>query len=206
MMCPDTNGFEDCRVTTYGDCPRKDGDFSYEMYCIGNDDMKLCQRLIAGGPVHRKFLRQIIVSLDIVAPLYWWKEFDTYRFKECNSCSTMHTITRKEFTTADFSWERTSGTHNAMTKGMLLDDLNENRRKYLDTHDTRFWDNIIQMLPSSYNQRRTITMSYETAMQIIYWRENHKLPEWHTLTDELKDLPYMGDFLKATKTEEKKND
>jgi hypothetical protein len=165
--------------------------------------MKLCQRLVAGGPVHRKFLRQIIVSLDIVAPLYWWKEFDTYHFKECNSCSTMHTITRDEFTATDFSWERTSGMHNSMAKSMLLDDLNENRRGYIDTHDTRFWDNIIQMLPASYNQRRTITMSYETAMQIIYWRQNHKLPEWRTLTDALKELPYMGDFLNSTKMEEK---
>lgn len=167
-------------------------------YDIGAEDLALCKLLIKAGTEHRKFLRQIFVSMDITAPLYWWKEFDTYKVGTvANSCSTMHKIHSKPFTSKDFSTE-----HLQMGACYVLDQtihmLNHYREKYLETKDKAFWWQMIQLLPSSYNQKRTVTMSYENALTIIKQRDNHKLDEWRTLCMKLKDkLPYMGEFANA---------
>jgi hypothetical protein len=156
------------------------GDAGYQ---IGENDLKLMKRLYNNGPEHRKYLRQIMVSVDITAPLYWWKEFDTYKVgTTANSCSTMHKITSKVFTTEDFSVEDVTGG----SCGCILDVikwLNYNRDMYLETKDKKYWRNIIQILPSSYNQKRTITMSYENIVNMLHQRANHKLTEWHEFCD-----------------------
>lgn len=160
--------------------------------CVGNNDLKLMQTLTKAGTEHRKFLRMIQVYVNIVAPLYWWKEFDTYKIGTvANSCSTMHKIHAKEFTLDDFSFEKIEG------KGFLLDlikVLNVNREEYLETKDRKHWDLMIQLLPSSYNQKRTVMINYETVLNIIRQRSNHKLDEWHVLCDFLHELPYV-DYL-----------
>ena len=160
-------------------------------YAIGKNDLDLMRRLYKAGTEHRKYLRQIFVSMDITAPLYWWKEFDTYKVGTvANSCSTMHKIAAKEFELDDFSHEH--------LLQVALDDLsetietlNEYRVFYLESKDKKYWWQLIQLLPSSYNQKRTITMNYENAITIIKQRTGHKLDEWKTLIDELKTLPFI---------------
>lgn len=173
---------------------------------LGKNDLKLMQSLYAGGTSHRKYLRQIIVSLDITAPLYWWKEFDTYKVGTvANSCSTMHKIQSKVFTLDDFShehlvdeldFERTFKTY----LETVVDGLNEARKMYLETKDKFYWWQMIQLLPSSYNQRRTVTLSYETVMNILDTRQGHKLDEWRNLCEVLKTLPYITDIRQEVKS------
>lgn len=164
---------------------------------IGKDDLELCKKLIKAGPDHRKFLRMIHAQFDIVAPLFYLKELDTYKVATvCNSCSTMHTIHKKEFSINDFS----SGylIHDNMAINSLMDTistLNHLREKYLETKDKKYWYMIIQLLPSSYNQRRTYDMSYETLMNIYYQRKNHKLDEWNDFCRWIETFPYMRSFL-----------
>ena len=160
-------------------------------FALGKKDLDLMRRLYNAGPEHRKYLRQIFVSLDITAPLYWWKEFDTYKIGTVsNSCSTMHKIAAKEFELNDFSHEHlTEGNREGF--GLILNCLNTARQNYLETKDKLWWWQMIQTLPSSYNQKRTITMNYENAVTIIKQRTGHKLDEWKTLIDELKTLPYI---------------
>ena len=169
---------------------------------IGENDLGLMQRLFNGGTEHRKYLRFINVTMDCVAPLYFWKEFDTYRFCEKNSCSTMHKIHAKEFTLDDFSCEHLWGERNDRDvdepigiMNMIIDKLNENRTEFLETKDKLFWWQMIQLLPSSYNQRRTVQMNYEVAVNIIRQRKNHKLDEWRVMVDELLKLPYMKEIM-----------
>lgn len=169
---------------------------------IGENDMNLCQRLIKAGPEHAKFLRMINVSLDIIAPLYIWKELDTYKIGTvANSCSTMHKIAAKEFTLEDFSCEHLLDetlTFNIVPIAIfrsLIDCLNENRRLYLETKDKKYWWQLIQLLPSSYNQKRTLTLNYAVVRNIISQRQNHKLDEWHQLIDAFKKLPYAKELL-----------
>lgn len=162
---------------------------------IGPADFELMKRLIRGGSEHRKFMRQIFISMDITAPLYWWKEFDTYKIgTTADSCSTMHKIHAKEFTIFDFSVEKLGWDDLASFSGWL-EIMNRHRRMYLESRDKDIWYQMIQMLPSSYNQKRTITMNYEVAMNICRQRENHKLDEWRELVNTFMiKLPYFQDF------------
>lgn len=162
-----------------------------QFYCIGKNDLDLMQRLFKAGTEHRKYLRQIFVSMDITAPLYLWKEFDTYKVGTvANSCSTMHKIAAKEFTVDDFSHEHlTDGAMDALSD--LIDELNLQRNYWFDTKDKCYWWGMIQLLPSSYNQRRTITMDYENVFAIIKQRSGHKLDEWNEFVKILKTLPYV---------------
>ena len=163
---------------------------------IGFNDHDLMMRLRNAGTDHRKFMRMITVYLDITAPLYWWKEFDTYKVGTvANSCSTMHKIHAKEFTLEDFSCEHL--TAESITFGLepIIDILNKNRELYLqwkniDEEKKTLWWQMIQLLPSSYNQKRTVMLNYEVLANIYKSRRNHKLDEWHTLCDWISELPY----------------
>ena len=163
-------------------------------FFIGENDLALARKLASAGSDHRKFLRQIFVSVDITAPLYWWKEYDTYKVGTvANSCSTMHSIHKKEFTLDDFSHERMldTGINNLLC---TIDHLNRDRQAYLDTNDKDYWDDMIQSLPSSYNQMRTCTLNYENLMNIYFARRNHKLSEWHVLCGWIETLPYFAEI------------
>ena len=157
---------------------------------LGQNDIDLAMRLAKAGSVHAKYRRMIVVQCDILAPLYWWKEFDTYKVGTvANSCSTMHTIHTREFTLDDFSHEH------LMTGGIecirnLCVDLNLCRKKYLETKDKEWWWQMIQLLPSSYNQLRTVQMSYEVLAGMYRDRKNHKLDEWRDLCSMIECLPY----------------
>ena len=171
-------------------------------FVIGPNDLGLMRRLYKAGSEHRKYLRQIFVSLDITAPLYWWKEFDTYKVGTVsNSCSTMHKIAAKEFVEDDFSHEKLMNETGVPfvsprgTLGQIINTLNYCREQYLKTKDKDWWWQLIQLLPSAYNQKRTITMNYEIVITIIKQRTNHKLDEWNTLIDQLKDLPYIKEIM-----------
>lgn len=164
---------------------------------MGDNDYDLMTRLRNAGTDHRKFMRMIAVYLDITAPLYWWKEFDTYKVGTvANSCSTMHKIAAKEFDVNDFSHEHVeelTGDDYNMSYDFLLrtiDILNYYRKKFLETNVKTYWWQLIQLLPSSYNQRRTIMLNYEVLANIYKSRRNHKLDEWHTFCDWIEGLPY----------------
>ncbi len=163
-------------------------------FVLGPNDLSLARRLVKAGSDHRKFLRQIFVSVDITAPLYWWKEYDTYKVATvANSCSTMHKIHSKQFEREDFSCDR-------MSEGALLvlDEvikyLELARQRFIETKDKSYWHDMIQLLPSSYNQMRTCTFNYETLINIYYARRNHKLAEWHTMCDWIETLPYFKEI------------
>lgn len=160
-----------------------------ENIVIGPNDQKLMTQLAKAGTDHRKFMRMITVYLDITAPLYWWKEFDTYKVGTvANSCSTMHKIADKEFTMDDFSCEHLVGIAKDDLNGTLAV-LNHFRKFYLKTKEKSFWWQMIQLLPSSYNQKRTVMLNYEVLANIYKSRRNHKLDEWHTLCDWIETLP-----------------
>lgn len=200
-LCDDClANWPDCSCTCVGD----------EEYYIGPKDHRLMDTLNAGGPVHAKYRRMIPVYLDITAPLYWWKEFDTYKIGTvANSCSTMHKIHAKEFTLEDFSWEQLLNTgcdvfeyesekglfsHSVQPLGLLKDiiipALNICRERYLETKDKADWWQMIQLLPSSYNQKRTVMLNYEVLVNIYRWRKDHKLDEWREFCDWIESLPY----------------
>lgn len=164
-------------------------------FVIGENDIALMCRLCQAGPEHRKFMRQLFISMDIVAPLYWWKEYDTYKVGTVAvSCSTMHTIHKKQFTMDDFSCDKL--TEAAMDfLGVVIIRLNHYRKAYLETKDKKWWWQMIQLLPSSYNQRRTVTMNYENVVSIIHQRENHRLDEWVEFVKVLKQLPYIKEMM-----------
>lgn len=163
-------------------------------YVIGENDLDLMKRLYKAGTEHRKYLRQIIVSMDITAPLYWWKDFDTYKVGTvANSCSTMHKIHAKEFTLDDFSHEHLIDPHGLLEA--IITDLNSWRRDFLRTKDKEYWWQMIQLLPTSYNQRRTLTMNYENVVTIIRQRSGHKLDEFNQFVEILKDLPYVKEIM-----------
>ena len=170
-------------------------------FVFGSNDLDLAKRLARAGSDHRKFLRQIFVSVDITAPLYWWKEFDTYKVGTvANSCSTMHKIHAKAFERGDFS-------HDYMDEGGLaaLDAviayLECERQKFVaDKTNKQAWLNMIQMLPTSFDQMRTVSLNYENLINIYYARRYHKLAEWHTLCDWIMSLPYAADLI-AVKNE-----
>lgn len=167
------------------------------VFVMGPNDLNLAQRLARAGSDHRKFIRQIFVSVDFTAPMYWWKEYDTYKVATvANSTSTMHKIASKPFELDDFS-------HDHMNEAALsslqsvIDVLEALRLKYLETKDKTVWYSMIQLLPSSYHQMRTCTLNYETLMNIYYARRNHKLDEWHTVCDWIKTLPYATELILA---------
>lgn len=171
-------------------------------FTIGEADMFLMHRLYKSGTEHRKYLRQIFISLDIVAPLYWWKEFDTYKIgTTSNSCSTMHKIHSKEFVRDDFSHEHLTPSALNILDYVIVE-LNVNRASYLETKDKKWWWNMIQLLPSSYNQRRTITMSYENVVNILNQRKYHRLDEWRSFCRILYTLPHLADIMQLEKEEE----
>lgn len=150
---------------------------------IGENDLKLMKSLVKAGPDHRKFLRMINVTVDITAPLYWWKEFDTYKVGTvANSCSTMHKIHAKEFTLDDFSHEHL-GMHSMRILRDTIFVLNEYRHHYVRSKKKDDWYNMIQLLPTSYNQKRTIQLNYEVLRNMYFARKNHKLDEWHAFCD-----------------------
>jgi Leucine-rich repeat (LRR) protein len=159
-------------------------------FFMGEEDHKLAMKLAKAGKDHRKFMRMIPVFVDIVAPLYWWKEADTYKVGTvANSCSTMHTIHKKELSFDDFSCENM----NMVSRDTLdytIRELNVNRSQYNETKDRYYWDQIIQLLPSSYNQRRTLTLNYEVLSNMYHARKNHKLQEWRDLCAWIESLPY----------------
>lgn len=195
--------FENCDNCTLG------------KFFVGENDLKLMRQLYVGGQPHRKYLRQIFAVMDITAPLYWWKEFDTYKVgTTANSCSTMHKIAAKEFTLDDFSHEhlmndvKSAGTELLDTAGLGTDIvvtplswlnitigcLNNYRKMFTETKDKNWWWQMIQLLPSSYNQRRTVSMTYENVMNMLDYREGHKLDEWREFCKILKQLPYVNEI------------
>lgn len=180
------------------------GTFEENQFHIGEKDLDLMKRLTKGGADDRKFMRMIVVYLDITAPLYWWKEFDTYKVGTvANSCSTMHKIHAKEFALEDFSFDHIGDVDeyvNAHTQDLLrprerliqelLHQLNLARNAYLATKDKKYWWAMIQLLPSSYNQKRTVMLNYEVLRNMYHARKNHKLDEWHVFCDWIEGLPY----------------
>ena len=165
-------------------------------FILGATDLDFGHRLAVAGSDHRKFLRQVFVSVDITAPLYWWKEFDTYKVGTvANSTSTMHKIHAKEFSRDDFSHDRLDENGLNMLDA-IVDYLECERQKFLeDKEDRQSWHNMIQMLPSSYNQMRTVTMNYENLINIYYARRTHKLAEWHTLCEWIESLPCAAEWI-----------
>ena len=183
----------DCDICIdYDNCPF---DHDGHKFVIGPNDLDLMTRLRNAGTDHRKFMRMITVYLDITAPLYWWKEFDTYKVGTvANSCSTMHKIHDKEFTMEDFSTEHLYPEVREAFENTIIKYLNEARKTYNFLSDTPSkkdaWWQMIQILPSSYNQRRTVMLNYEVLANIYKSRRNHKLDEWHTFCDWVESLPY----------------
>ena len=164
-------------------------------FVLGENDLALASKLAVAGSDHRKFLRQIIVSMDITAPLYWWKEFDTYKVGTvANSTSTMHKIQAKEFSREDFSCDRLTDDALAVLDNMISY-LESERVKFNETKERAHWHNMIQLLPSSFNQMRTVSMNYEVLINIYYARKSHKLAEWHTLCDAIVALPYADKLI-----------
>ena len=165
-------------------------------YVLGPVDLDFGHRLAVAGNDHRKFLRQVFVSVDITAPLYWWKEFDTYKVGTvANSCSTMHKIHAKAFDRDDFSHDRLDEAGLAALDALIAYLESERQKFCADKADRQPWHNMIQLLPSSYNQMRTVTMNYENLINMYYARKTHKLAEWHTFCDWIASLPYAKEWI-----------
>lgn len=163
-------------------------------FVFGENDLSLAKRLCKAGTDHRKFVRMIFVTVDVTAPMYWWKEYDTYKVGTvANSTSTMHKITSKPFELSDFSVDHMNE-EGIRAMQALIETLEDLRLRYIETKDKELWYTIIQLLPSSYNQMRTCTLNYENLCNIYYARRNHKLQEWHTYCDWIVDLPYFKEF------------
>ncbi len=181
---------------------RSDSYYNEEQeYILGPNDLDLARRLCLAGSDHRKFIRQILVSVDITAPLYWWKEYDTYKVATvANSTSTMHKIHSKPFELADFSVDKLTEESSARMKEFVAY-LETVRLRYVETKDKALWYDLIQLLPSSYNQLRTCTLNYETLTNIYYARKNHKLDEWHVVCDWIRGLPYAKEMILVRENE-----
>lgn len=190
---------------TYIENPQTMNTAKYQFF-VGEEDLKLMKKLAKAGSDHGKFLRYIDVYFDVEAPLYWWKEMETYRVGvaenpsdiEFNSCSTMHKIHAKKFELDDFShehlirFENVKGTQHSSTEylSLVIFQLNYCRDRYLETKDKKYWWQMIQLLPSSYNQKRTVKLNYQVLKQMYFARKNHKLDEWRELCDWIESLPY----------------
>lgn len=203
---------EECPMSDYEHEPAIECNNGAYGYCIGENDYKLMKSLVKAGSDHSKFMRMINVIVDVTAPLYWWKEFDTYKVGTVrNSCSTMHKIADKEFALDDFSHEHLLSEDDCVRCGdvitkntllMVIIALNFYRGKYLETNDKRYWWQMIQLLPSSYNllpssynQRATIQLNYAVLRNIYQSRKNHKLDEWRDFCKWIETLPYMKELL-----------
>lgn len=175
---------------------RMDSEYNEEGdYILGANDLDLGQRLCRAGSDHRKFLRQIFVSVDISAPMYWWKEYDTYKVgTAANSTSTMHKIHSKPFERDDFSHDHMNES-SLKVLDVVIEELESLRGNFNETKDKVYWYSMIQLLPSSYNQMRTCTMTYENLRNMYNARKNHKLQEWHTFCDWVETLPYAQAFI-----------
>lgn len=164
-------------------------------FFVGPNDLALMKSLSKAGNDHAKFLRMINVTVDITAPLYWWKEFDTYKVGTvANSCSTMHKIAEKEFTLEDFSCEHLEPWAKENVFGCAINGLNLYRNRFLETKDKRYWWQMIQLLPSSYNQRRTVQLNYQVLKAMYHARKNHKLDEWREFCKWCETLPYFKEI------------
>lgn len=162
-----------------------------ERFAIGENDLKLMKSLSKAGNDHAKFLRMINVTVDITAPFYWWKEFDTYKVGTVvNSCSTMHKIHDRELALDDFSHEHLTPWNETVLENLIVE-LNANRDRYLQTKEKEDWLQMIQLLPSSYNQKRTVQLNYQVLKSMYFARKDHKLDEWHILCDWMLTLPYF---------------
>lgn len=171
---------------------KSDSGFGDTTFYVGKNDLKLMRSLAKAGNDHGKFARMINVTVDITAPLYWWKEFDTYKVGTvANSCSTMHKIHAKEFTIDDFSHEHCLDNNLIW---IVVQELNEWREKYLETKDKKYWWQMIQLLPTSYNQKRTVQLNYQVLWNIYQARKLHKLDEWHDFCNWCESLPYFKDI------------
>lgn len=169
---------------------------------IGENDMSLLHRLSVSGSDHGKFLRMITVAVDLTAPLYWWKEFDTYKVGTvANSCSTMHKIHAKEFCMDDFSTEHLTSKSKGVMRN-VINNLNLYREQYMRLKNKRDWQQMIQLLPSSYNQMRTVTLNYEVLKRIYFARRHHKLEDWHTLCNWIEELPYFKQIVLEGETDD----
>ncbi len=164
-------------------------------YCLGPNDLDLAKRLRKAGSDHRKFIRQILVSVDITAPIYWWKEYDTYKVATvANSTSTMHKIHAKPFELEDFSHDHLTERGLQVLSG-LIRDLEEIRLRFVEGKEKEDWYDLIQLLPAGYNQMRTCTLNYETLVNIYHARKNHKLEEWHSFCGWIRGLPYAEELI-----------
>ena len=190
-----------CVLAECGECPFDDGPYDQcgmTDYIIGPNDMDLCQRLISAGPEHRKFLRQISVAVTITAPLYWWKEYDTYKVGTvANSSSTMHKlastpITLECFETDDFNSE-------IEDPAAIIDQCEYYRQKYLETKDKRYWKALVRWLPNGWLQTRTLSLNYENLRSMYFQRKSHKLTEWHQFCGWILTLPYAKELITYTK-------
>lgn len=162
---------------------------------MGENDMKLAKTLAGAGTDHGKFLRMINVTVDITAPLYWWKEFDTYKVGTvANSCSTMHKIHAKEFTLDDFSHEHLELNFYRVCLEQVMHCLNVAREEFLKSNDKTYWWQMIQLLPTSYNQKRTVQLNYAVLLNMYHARKNHKLDEWHEFCEWIESLPYFAEI------------
>ena len=187
FVCSEQDPFEQCERCHPEKCTIYD---KKDHFIVGDNDLDLMTRLRNAGTDHRKFMRMLTVYVDITAPLYWWKEFDTYKVGTvANSCSTMHKIHAKAFTLDDFSHEHLTD----VSMGVLcytIDNLNNCRDLFLVDKDKTWWWQMIQLLPTSYNQKRTVMLNYEVLANIYKSRRNHKLDEWHDFCDWISELPY----------------
>ena len=160
-------------------------------FFVGENDLALMKKLVSAGTDHSKFMRMINVTCDITAPMYWWAEYDTYKVGTVrNSCSKMHTIHKKEFCFADFSHDHLDEDECCEILSEIISKLNFDRKRYLETKDKKYWWQIIQLLPSSYNQRATIQLNYAVLRNMYHARKNHKLDEWHDFCRWIESLPY----------------
>lgn len=200
QLCKSMDGFEDCRVGVHGSCPRGDeGYFKEDIFCVGKNDFELMQRLARAGTDHRKYMRMIVVYADVTAPLYWWKEFDTYKVGTvANSESTMHTITDRQLMLDDFAVDYIKEDDDSIEHFMeIIFHINDLRDEYIvlkESVDHKYarktWYKIIQFLPSSFLQKRTVQLNYEVLANIYRARKNHKLDEWREFCHWVESLPY----------------
>lgn len=183
------NSWDKSDTTQCCGCDKDCASFNNKL-CVGNADLKLMETLGVAGTDHGKYLRMITVTADITAPLYWWKEYDTYKVGTvANSCSTMHKIQAKEFVLSDFSTEHLSAT-NLIVFSMVIDAMNNARLDFLQRKDKKDWWQMIQMLPTCYNQKRTVQLNYAVLKNMYHSRQNHKLDEWREFCKWVETLPY----------------
>lgn len=183
-----------CELSQHAHC-LKQWDSQSVFFCVGDNDLKLMNKLFSAGTEHRKFMRQIFVSMDITAPLFWWKEFDTYKVgATANSCSTMHTLHKRNLELSDFSCE-TLDKLPLRALSQTINVINGLREEYVKTKDKHLWREMIELLPSSFEQKRTVTMTYENVASMIKQRSGHKLYEWNDFVGVLKNLPYIEEIM-----------